>query len=228
MPRQLPLSKLLLRQLGAAKRFLRRQMGFPAPTVAASTELQSLVASLGPQDIAIDCGANVGEVTEVLAWNGATVHAFEPNPYAFDLLRRRFRYRSNVICHQAAVGVKAGTLPLYLHVNGVSDQVYWSTASSLLQVKSNVDPNRSVSVDVIDLGEFLSSLPHQAALMKLDVEGVEVEILDHLIDTGAIRQADRILVERHDHKIPELEAPMRALLDKLKQEGITHVRLDWH
>lgn len=39
-------------------------------------------------DFAIDCGANVGEVTRKMAKNGAMVYAFEPNPHAFAQMYR--------------------------------------------------------------------------------------------------------------------------------------------
>src|SRR5215213_9742927 len=35
---------------------------------------------LKPGDLAIDCGANVGEITARMRASGATVYAFEPNP----------------------------------------------------------------------------------------------------------------------------------------------------
>lgn len=37
-------------------------------------------ANIGSQDITIDCGANVGLITEILAARSRVVYAFEPNP----------------------------------------------------------------------------------------------------------------------------------------------------
>ena len=70
---------------------------------------------LGPNDIAIDCGANVGEVTEVMARRGAKVYAFEPNPYAFDVLQKRFADNPRVICLKKAVSDRDDVLKLFLH-----------------------------------------------------------------------------------------------------------------
>ena len=38
---------------------------------------------INPGDLVIDCGANVGKVTDYFSSKGATVIAFEPNQFAF-------------------------------------------------------------------------------------------------------------------------------------------------
>jgi len=219
---------ILFRHAQHGRRALKRWLGHPPPIVSANPALQALVANLGPGDVAIDCGANVGEVTEALAWRGARVFAFEPNPFAFARLKERFRLRANVTCRQAAVGTEAGSLPLYLHVNSKEDPVHWSTGSSLLREKGNVDPETFVTVPVVDLAEFLVSLGGQIALLKLDIEGAEIALLDHLLVRGVLTRAKTVLVERHDNKIPELALPMARLLDRLKAEGCANVHFDWH
>ena len=51
------------------------------------TRQEFLAISLQAHDIAIDCGANVGKITQFLAQQQATIYAFEPNPYAFQVLK---------------------------------------------------------------------------------------------------------------------------------------------
>jgi hypothetical protein len=47
------------------------------------------LTGLKPGGIAIDCGANVGDIATKLAKTGIRVYAFEPNPYAFQKLQSR-------------------------------------------------------------------------------------------------------------------------------------------
>jgi len=86
------------------------------------TQLERRVAALGiaAGDLAIDCGANVGNVTAALASRGAFVHAFEPNPDAFAVLAGRFRDSPSVVLHPQAVLDRAGRARLYLHVDAVT------------------------------------------------------------------------------------------------------------
>ena len=65
-------------------------------------------ARLTKGDIAIDCGANVGKFTVMMARNGATVHAFEPNPAAFAELRRNTAEFANVQLHATAITTSPG------------------------------------------------------------------------------------------------------------------------
>ena len=182
---------------------------------------------LGPGDIAIDCGANVGNVTEHLAAGGATVHAFEPNPYAFAQLAERFAGRDNIHCHPQAVLDHAGQIRLYLHVHAAENQVGWSQGSSLLATKSNVNPDTFAEVTAVDLAEFILGLDRPVRVVKMDIEGVECRVIQRLLDSGAIAQIGHLLVETHDGRIPELRAETDALRDRIARDRRTNIRLDW-
>lgn len=174
----------------------------------------------------MDCGANVGHVTALLADSGADVYAIEPNPYAFDVLARRFATNPRVHCLPVAVAATGGTARLHLHVDAPSDPVTWSTGSSLFVSKPNVDPEAFVEVETIDLQAFLDELGRDVQLLKLDVEGAEVEILERLLASGRITAIDHVLVEMHD-RIPGLEVRAAALRTSLAAPAYRHVHLDW-
>lgn len=179
-------------------------------------------------DVAIDCGANVGNVTAALARRGAFVHAFEPNPVAFAALAERFADLSSVTLHPRAVLERSGTVRLYLHVDAAEDPVGASVGSSVLPFKGNVDEQRYVEVEAIDLSEFVLALSEPVKLMKIDVEGAECPIVNRLIDTGAIDRTETVLVELHDRHIPELSRDCAALRKRLQREGLeSRVLTDW-
>lgn len=166
----------------------------------------------------IDCGANVGDMTAVMAEGGATVHAFEPNPHACSVLRKKFEHNPRVHIHEAAVHVSNGTLRLYLHENSSQDEVYWSNGSSLLADKPNVSDERFVEAQTVDLAAFIDALPGRIRLIKMDIEGAEVEVLRRLIETGSLDKVNFLFVETHEEKMPWL-APVTA---KLKAELAAH------
>ena len=187
-------------------------------------------AALGraPGDLAIDCGANVGNVTAALVSRGAFVHAFEPNPDAFAVMAERFRDSESVALHRQAVLDRAGRTRLYLHVDAAHDPVAASVGSSVLPFKGNVDEERYVEVDAIDLAEFVLALPRPVKLVKLDVEGVECPIVNRLIDTGAIERTEIVVVELHDRHMPELARDYAELRERLRRKGLDErVLTDW-
>jgi FkbM family methyltransferase len=189
--------------------------------------MEEYFTALQKGDIAIDCGANVGKVTSKMAECGAKVFAFEPNPFAFKVLKKKFRYNFKVKCFNKGVLDKNTKLKLYFHKNSDADEVKWSTGSSFLSEKSNVNNTKYKEVDVIDLCEFIEKLNKPIALLKLDVEGVEIEILNKLIDTGTIHKIKQVLVETHDDKIEALKDKTNALRERIKVEKIDNINLDW-
>lgn len=195
------------------------------PTKATIRALAKVTPPAG--DIAIDCGANVGDITEILARRGATVHAFEPNPHAFAALQDRFRDRRNVICHQAGVSDRDTVRKLFMHVEAGKDPVFWSTGSSVLDFKSNVSTEHYVEAEFIDLARFIAELGQPVGVLKLDIEGAECPVIEHLIDTGVIRSIGQLFVETHDHRIPELKPETDALRERVAREGWTQIDLEW-
>jgi FkbM family methyltransferase len=185
------------------------------------------IVDLKPQDIAIDCGANVGNITMQMALPGVEVHAFEPNPFAFALLQKKFKDNPNVHCYQKGVYTKNDSMKLYYHESAQQDQVVWSVGSSLLSYKGNVNVHDFVEVAVIDFAEFLRSLKRPVRLVKMDVEGVECDILNYLIDSALLSSIDVLVVETHERKVPELVERTEKLKKRIKELGINNVRFDW-
>jgi FkbM family methyltransferase len=183
--------------------------------------------NLGPGDVAMDLGANIGNITAIMASKGATIHAFEPNPYAFQILNQRFAINEKVHCIQKGVLDHPGVLRLYLHENSEADQVLWSTGSSFLEYKGNIKKDKFVEVEVVDLVQFIEELRTDVKLIKMDVEGVECRLLNKLIDSPVFERIEHIIVETHDNKIPVLREETDNLRKKITEQGINKIRLDW-
>jgi FkbM family methyltransferase len=147
--------------------------------------------------VAVDLGANVGRYTEVMASSGATVHAFEPNPYAYAALQTRVGSAANVVLHAEAASNREGSARLFLHLRATEGQVRWSGGSSLFEEKGNVDPKNFVDVRQIDFAAFVAALETPIELVKMNIEGAEIPILEHLLETGTLGRINRLLIECH-------------------------------
>jgi FkbM family methyltransferase len=207
-----------LRKLDSRRRDRKKR-----PELAAFAEA---IAGLSEGDVAIDCGANVGIYSKRMAEPGATVYAFEPNPAAYAALVENTARWQNVKTFQAAVTTEAGRVRLYLHQWAADDPLRWSTGSSLVAGKKNVG-GEFVEVEGIPLARFIRQLGRRVRLLKMDVEGAEVAILNQILDEGLHEVIDQAFVEVHDRKIPELAGPTQRLRERLAAAGATHFRLDW-
>ena len=66
------------------------------------SSIRKIVRNLGSDDICIDCGANVGVYSQLFAKYGSQVYSFEPNPVAFNILKKKTKiekYQSNNVCY---------------------------------------------------------------------------------------------------------------------------------
>jgi FkbM family methyltransferase len=192
------------------------------------TAFETSVAELKPGDIAIDCGANVGKFTVPMAQTGAEVYAFEPNPDAYACLVENTAKYPNVHAVQAAVTTAPGPVKLFLHRYAEDDPVHFSSGSSLVGSKRNVRTDRYTMVDGIQFTEFLKGLgDRRVRLLKIDIEGAEVDVLNQLLDEGLHEMIDQSFIEVHDRQIRALAEPTQRLRERLDKLQLDRFRLDW-
>lgn len=127
-----------------------------------------LLHFLRSEDIFVDVGANIGSYT-VLAGKaiGATCHAFEPAPDTFEWLEKNIGVnliRDKVSTYNMGVGALKGSLPFSKGLD---------TVNHIIQDPS-VSSSSYTEIEVDTLDNLLSAAP---ALVKIDVEGFEKEVL---------------------------------------------------
>ena len=142
-------------------------------------------------------------------------------------VRRRAPYPRATV-HECAVWIRNERLPLYLHERAGDDPIKWSTGSSLLADKPNVDDANARPVPAIDFVEFLAALDTDIALLKMDIEGAEPVVLERLFNHDVARRIKRAFVEVHDAKIPELRAATAAVKALARRRGLSGFNFDWH
>lgn len=159
---------------------------------------------LGVGDIVIDLGANIGIATSIFQSRGSTVYSVEPNPHAFRKLERRFRKNHLVFPFEAAaVFDDTDFIPLFMHVDSALSPLKYSTGSSLMNDKPNIDSNSFVRVKGLNLLSLIQSLG-KIKVLKMDVEGYETILVPALINSGVISNIEYVFVETHEKKWPNL------------------------
>lgn len=193
--------------------------------------LAGVAAMLRPGDLAMDLGANMGVVTDILARTGADVVAFEPDPWAFGKLTERFAETPNITLVNAAVGVGSGTVRLMRATNFDANPHGASVKSTILDGGRQIDAENAVDVPLIDFPAYLSDrLKDRAeiAFVKMDIEGAELDILEAM-DRDALFGRIRVLVaETHERKFRDLRPRYRDLRRSFASKyDANRVSLDW-
>ncbi|UCB43081.1 MAG: FkbM family methyltransferase [Dehalococcoidales bacterium] len=125
-------------------------------------------------NIMLDIGANIGYFTLIaasLVGNEGKVFAFEPNPSAFDILRKNVEANGyeNVVLVPKAVSDTSGKVRLFLEKDA---NMRWSSIYDIHESSG------SLEVDTIAIDDFLATSYDGAVdFIKLDIEGAELAAL---------------------------------------------------
>lgn len=195
--------------------------------------MQVILSMLRPGDVVLDCGANVGAVTGPLAETGATVHAFEPDPFAFEKLSERVAGMNNVVLHNAAVGVAAGKVQLMRAANFDDNPMSGSVKSTIITGGRNIDEadGATIAVTMIALPDLIREIAAKTgelAFLKMDIEGAELDLLEHMQAHGLFDLVRLTVAETHENKFRDLRPRFAALRAAVADTyRVTRVNLDW-
>lgn len=175
-----------------------------------STLVQSL---LGPGDVFVDVGANIGYFSVLAAervGGAGQVFAFEPDPENYGLLAANlalngFGPRAHTVC--AALAEADGEGALYLSEDNLGDH----------QVFAVADNRHHIPIRLLDGGKYLAARVARVDLLKVDTQGAEHAVLSGLLPFLLGRPSLRVLVELTPLSLRQAGASGRRLVALLAQ-----------
>ena len=172
---------------------------------------QAYYLDLPERPFIIDGGANIGLATLLFKRRhpGCQILAFEPDPDTHALCQKNIDANglADVEVVNAALSDREGELEL-----SVDAAVPGNLGMSTRPVP-NLLGRRSVPARKLS-----SFIKRRVDLLKLDIEGVEVDVLDETAASGALEQVDQIVMEYHHHVEPD-EDRLGHMLSMLEQHG---------
>ena len=91
-----------------------------------------------------------------------------------------------------------------------------------------MDTSSGFEVQVMDFCKFLKDLNHDVAIIKMDIEGAEVALMEKLLDDPVTSRIGSIFIETHERKLPELATRTAALKTRTAGSEKPLVNWDWH
>jgi FkbM family methyltransferase len=163
----------------------------------------------------VDVGANIGYYTLLaarLVGAEGKVYAFEPDPHNYALLCKSIAANGykNVVAVQKAVSSQTGTTQLFLDKHNLGGHSLAET---------NVNKNTAITVETASLDDFLKEQGGKVDLVKMDIQGAEMQALMGM--TSTIRQNEDLMVltEFWPAGLRYAGSPPEAFLDRLKELG---------
>ena len=147
----------------------------------------SMAAATSVSKVFWDIGANHGVYTSKFLAGPQTerIFCFEPNPNLVEGLKTRYVNESNVTIIGSAVSNFSGQLGLKIGLDGLS-------ATSKLCTTENGD----VLVKVSRFNDLLTSM-ERPDLIKIDIEGGEVEVLGDMAESYQLLVGTTVFIEIH-------------------------------
>lgn len=143
--------------------------------------------NLTPDDVVFDVGCYEGNWSaQIFKDYGCRIHAFEPVPEFYNRCVRRFANNDRIRLWPFALG--ASNRSETFGVKGDMSGIFCDSPNEYLQV-----PVRDIDSVLENLmGEF-----DQVALLKLNCEGAEYEILERLLGLGLEKRFTHLQVQFH-------------------------------
>lgn len=145
--------------------------------------LMGFLYSFLPYRVALDVGANIGNVSEVLLESGYEVYAFEPYIPTFAKLTSRLNNHSDFHPMDVAVGAEDGEIDLYIAAD-TSGQDFYQEPSLYNTLSPHSMPpglefTDKVSVAIRSLKSLQEDgkVPKEIGLLKIDAEGYDLEVI---------------------------------------------------
>ncbi len=168
----------------------------------------------GHRPLIVDCGANIGMAILFFKkiYPGARIIAFEPNPFAFQLLEKNILINklNDVEIHNEALSGHKGAITFFMNEDK------GTLIGSIFKERSG---NGSVDVKAGKLSDAIAGI--YPDLIKMDVEGAEYEIIEELERSGSLTLAGQYIIEYH-HQIKGQKPRLADFLKKFEAEDFNY------
>ncbi len=155
------------------------------------------IYNLNESSLVFDLGGYEGQwASGIFCKYACTIHIFEPYiPYA-DNIQNEFLKNGKIHVHRFGLAQKTYSSKLSISAD----------ASSIFKTGENV-----ATVEMIKASDFIDDNKiERIDLMKINIEGGEYDLLDHLIENGIVAKIDNIQVQFHDF-VENAESRMRSI-----------------
>lgn len=165
---------------------------------------------LTPESVVFDLGGYDASFTvEVFARFGCSVWLFEPCRSFFDPIQKRLQHNPRI-----------KLFPFGLAGSTRTEQVTLNAAGTSMFRPGD----QTEAIELVTAADFFArESVAEIHMMKVNIEGGEYELLEHLIDTGLIGRVRDLQVQFHDDVFPDADRRMRTIQTGLAK---TH-RLLW-
>lgn len=161
---------------------------------------------LGRESLVIDLGGYEGQwASDLYARHRCRILVFEPVTVFANAIRQRFRKNDDIEVFELALGAR--TRAATVNICGASSSEYKARKAEKQEIR------------IVDVRQwFDDNAIGEVALMKINIEGGEYELLERMIETELTRSIENIQIQFHNIA-KDSARRMEAIQDRLR---LTH------
>tara|TARA_B110000211_G_scaffold210187_1_gene248113 strand:+ start:414 stop:1031 length:618 start_codon:yes stop_codon:yes gene_type:complete len=161
--------------------------------------------NLSKSSIVVDIGAYTGVwISQMISKYDCNYYALEPVNQFYKSLSKKFENSKNVHCINAGISNKNHKAEISVSGDGSSIFVDGEPQEiTLYDFHTFLGMNDIVEVD----------------LVQMNIEGMEYELMNHLLDTSAIKKIKKLLIQFHEIGSLNSVAERKAIQVKLESHG---------
>jgi len=173
-------------------------------------------------DVFIDMGANYGEFSVALSNAVGKIYAFEPNPWVIKSLNKTALLYDNLHIIPQAVGTNSSNQMFHFHkkYSGGGRLEKWEWRDQRYSDVQQPEFYSEEQVGVCDIAEFLKNIAPKpkTLLIKIDIEGQEESIINHIKDYLCTVERWFILFETNGTEMSRIKKLPGKLIYDLKTD----------
>jgi FkbM family methyltransferase len=162
--------------------------------------------------VIIDCGANIG--LSILYFKkkypNSKIIAFEPNPNVFTILRANLEQNhiQGVELYNYCLSDSEGEIEFYINEN------FGTMEGSVFEERGG---SKKLKVKAVRLSSYIKE---EVDLVKMDIEGAEIKVLDDLKRNDKLNFVNTYLIEYH-HNIPGLVSGLGRFIRDFEENSFS-------
>jgi len=169
--------------------------------------------TLNSDSIVFDVGGYKGDwAKDIYCMYGCQVYIFEPVNRFVDEIKCRFKNNKRI--HICNFGLSDQNKTITMSLDGNSSSEYTSCEEKIMVEMKDI-------VDFVNLNKI-----EKIDLIKINIEGGEYDLLEHLIESGEIKKIKNIQVQFHDF-VPNAKERMKNIQKKLSRTHRTTYQFEF-
>ena len=160
---------------------------------------------LNEKSIVFDLGGYKGQwASDIFAKYCSNINVFEPVSTYTETIRQRFAKNPKIRVYPFGLSMRNGSQRISIDEN----------SSSLFKESAHTE-----NIELVCFDEFVrTNKISKIDLIKINIEGGEYDLLDHILDTGQIRRITNLQIQFHDF-VPNAK---QRMLNIQKRLALTH------